>query len=79
MFTPEIAERLHLISYKTVLITGASQGMGLEAARQLSAKGANVIIVARNQQKLEAALKGITVRLPTFFFTPSCRQTYYNP
>ncbi|ROW17676.1 hypothetical protein VPNG_00594 [Cytospora leucostoma] len=41
---------------KTILITGGSEGMGLSAATQLSAKGANVIIIARNQQKLDAAL-----------------------
>ncbi|KAJ0116340.1 hypothetical protein J7T55_007319 [Diaporthe amygdali] len=44
---------------KTVLITGGSEGMGLSAARQLAAKGANVIIIARSQQKLEAALTQI--------------------
>ncbi|RYO76474.1 hypothetical protein DL766_007856 [Monosporascus sp. MC13-8B] len=41
---------------KTVLITGASEGMGRSAARQLAEKGANVIIVARNVGKLEEAL-----------------------
>lgn len=35
--------------------------MGLSAARQLAAKGANVIIIARSQQKLEAALTQIKV------------------
>ncbi|RYP03269.1 hypothetical protein DL764_005262 [Monosporascus ibericus] len=41
---------------KTVLITGASEGMGRSAARQLAEKGANVIIVARNVGRLEEAL-----------------------
>lgn len=41
---------------KTVLITGASEGMGLSAATQLSAKGANLILVARNVGRLEEAL-----------------------
>lgn len=35
--------------------------MGLSAACQLAAKGANVIIIARNQQKLDAALIEIKV------------------
>lgn len=35
--------------------------MGLSAATQLSAKGANVIIIARNQQKLDTALVEIKV------------------
>ncbi|KAF3061091.1 3-ketodihydrosphingosine reductase tsc10 [Daldinia childiae] len=38
---------------RTVLITGGSRGLGLNAARQLAEKGANVIIVARNEAKLQ--------------------------
>ncbi|KAI1180247.1 hypothetical protein F4777DRAFT_305745 [Nemania sp. FL0916] len=41
---------------KTILITGASEGMGRSAARQLAAKGANVILVSRSADKLEEAL-----------------------
>ncbi|PMB69683.1 3-ketodihydrosphingosine reductase gsl-3 [Beauveria bassiana] len=40
---------------KTVLITGGSEGMGLAVATQLSAKGANLILVSRNAAKLEEA------------------------
>lgn len=54
---------LMLIS-QTVLITGASEGMGLSVAKQLAAKGANVIIVARSVGKLEAAVESITVCCP---------------
>ncbi|KAI1166905.1 hypothetical protein F5B18DRAFT_604728 [Nemania serpens] len=36
------------VSGRTVLITGGSKGLGLNAARQLAEKGANVIIVARD-------------------------------
>ncbi|KAF3003336.1 hypothetical protein E8E14_000844 [Neopestalotiopsis sp. 37M] len=42
---------------RTVLVTGGSRGMGLAAAHQLAAKGANVVIVARDQSKL---LDGLT-------------------
>ncbi|KAJ8124146.1 hypothetical protein O1611_g9433 [Lasiodiplodia mahajangana] len=41
---------------KTVLITGASEGMGRSAARQLAQKGANVILVSRSAGKLEEAV-----------------------
>ncbi|KZP06015.1 3-ketodihydrosphingosine reductase tsc-10 [Athelia psychrophila] len=44
---------------KTVLITGASEGMGKSVAIQLAQKGADIIIVARNIPKLEAALAEI--------------------
>ncbi|KAI0014172.1 short-chain dehydrogenase [Xylariaceae sp. FL0662B] len=44
---------------KTILITGASEGMGRSVAQQMAEKGANVIIVSRNIGKLEAALVGI--------------------
>ncbi|VUC32226.1 unnamed protein product [Clonostachys rosea] len=44
---------------KTILITGGSEGMGLAAARQLSAKGANIVIAARSVDKLESAIKEI--------------------
>ncbi|KAF5569341.1 3-ketodihydrosphingosine reductase tsc10 [Fusarium phyllophilum] len=41
---------------RTVLITGGSRGLGLAAARQLSSKGANVAIVARDTTVLEEVL-----------------------
>ncbi|KAK1756115.1 hypothetical protein QBC47DRAFT_298837 [Echria macrotheca] len=40
---------------KTVLITGASEGMGRSAAVQLAAKGAHIILVSRNVGRLEEA------------------------
>ncbi|KAK3944584.1 hypothetical protein QBC46DRAFT_360916 [Diplogelasinospora grovesii] len=44
---------------RTVLLTGASEGMGRSAAIQLSAKGANVILVARNVGRLEETLSAV--------------------
>lgn len=40
---------------KTYLITGASEGIGLEVARLAAAAGAAVLMVARDAAKLEAA------------------------
>lgn len=48
------------MSGKTVLVTGATGGLGLEAARSLSGMGAEVVIVGRDQAKLVAAAASIT-------------------
>ena len=42
---------------RTIIITGASQGLGLSAAQKLAAKGANIVIVARDVAKLERAIE----------------------
>ncbi|QSQ26835.1 SDR family oxidoreductase [Pyxidicoccus parkwayensis] len=39
---------------RTVLVTGASMGLGAEFARQLSRLGATLILVARSEAKLQA-------------------------
>ncbi len=48
-----------------MLITGASEGMGRSAARQLAEKGANVILVSRSANKLQEAMAEAKVRVPS--------------
>lgn len=45
-----------------VLITGASYGIGRDMARYLSSKGAELILVSRNTQKLEQLKKSLKTR-----------------
>ena len=42
------------------LITGSSEGIGLEIAKRLAAEGYAVTLNARNQDKLDSALNGLT-------------------
>lgn len=49
---------------KVVLITGASQGIGLATAKKLCAEDATVIINGRNEEKLQKAILSIKKQLP---------------
>lgn len=50
---------------QTVVITGGSDGMGKAVALELSAKGANVVVVARTVSKLVAAVDEMKVGHPS--------------
>ena len=47
------------VSGKTVLVTGASYGLGEATARKLGAAGATVLLVARSADKLAALAASI--------------------
>jgi NAD(P)-dependent dehydrogenase (short-subunit alcohol dehydrogenase family) len=49
---------------KTVVITGASSGIGLETARALAAKGATITMVVRSQERGDAAIASIRSGVP---------------
>ena len=59
------------IAGRTAIVTGASSGIGRETVRELTAKGANVVLASRNREKLEAVaidlvhLPGRTLVVPT--------------
>ena len=44
------------LSGKTILVTGASSGIGRETAIACSRMGARLVITARNQERLQATL-----------------------
>ncbi len=50
------------VSGKTVLITGASQGIGAAAARLFAQQGANVVACARSKDALEQLVADITTQ-----------------
>ncbi|MGD2059812.1 MAG: oxidoreductase [Acidimicrobiia bacterium] len=49
---------------RVTVVTGANGGLGLETARDLAAKGAHVIMAARNQEKARQALEEIKAAQP---------------
>jgi NAD(P)-dependent dehydrogenase (short-subunit alcohol dehydrogenase family) len=49
---------------RVCLVTGATSGIGKVTASALAAQGAEVIIVARNQQKAEATTREIQLEIP---------------
>src|ERR1017187_1774359 len=44
---------------KSILVTGASSGIGRETARLISQLGARVVLVGRNEERLVATLRSL--------------------
>ncbi|NTU60720.1 MAG: SDR family NAD(P)-dependent oxidoreductase, partial [Caldiserica bacterium] len=49
---------------KTVVITGATSGLGRESAKEIARMGATVALTGRNKQKLEQTVEDITKQVP---------------
>ena len=49
---------------KTVVITGANSGIGLETARELAARGATIVMACRDAARAEAARADIAASVP---------------
>lgn len=45
---------------RVAMVTGASSGLGLETARALASRGATVVMLARNRQKLDGAAAALS-------------------
>ncbi len=54
-----------LLAGRTILVTGAGDGIGRCAARTFAAYRANVVLLGRNQQKLEAVFDAIKAQTDT--------------
>ena len=53
-----------MMNRKTCIVTGATDGLGLEAAARLGALGARLVLVGRNRDKGERALATLRARVP---------------
>ena len=47
---------------KTILITGATNGIGLEASAELARRGGRIVLVGRDPQRTEAAVADVRAR-----------------
>ena len=52
------------LSGKVALVTGSNSGIGLETARELARKGAQVVMACRNEAKAKAAMADIKATVP---------------
>lgn len=70
-----IVEEIYLIKEKNLpeeygkgtwaIVTGATNGIGFGFVKQLAKRGMNVILIARNQEKLDARMKEVKAEFPS--------------
>ena len=65
--TDQVIEGVSLAG-KTAVVTGASAGLGVETCRALASVGARVVMLARDEAKLAAALATLQASLPDAVF-----------
>nr|NKR04645.1 SDR family NAD(P)-dependent oxidoreductase [Escherichia coli] len=51
------------LTNKTALVCGASQGLGAAVANELALLGANVFVLARNEEKLKQVVQFLDISL----------------
>lgn len=68
------SEQQPLLHNTTVLITGASSGIGQETARVLASQGAMVILACRNMDRAAAAITSLTTTDPSLASRLKCLQ-----
>ncbi|MEO6671653.1 MAG: SDR family oxidoreductase [Ferruginibacter sp.] len=49
------------LSGKTAIVCGSTQGLGLASAVELALLGANVVLVARNEEKLQSSIRSLDI------------------
>lgn len=57
-------EQIPDLSGRTMVVTGANSGLGLESTRLLAGRGARVVLACRSREKAEAAMQGIRAEQP---------------
>ena len=61
---------------KYTLITGASQGMGLEMARECASLGRNILLISLPKENLKVLSENIADKFKTSFFPKYGRKVF---